>query len=197
LVQNIRHDQFEVEWDLRLSSRAQLREAVVQKFLQEKPGYWKNGIKHVTTYKYFVEKAKDGRRLYLLRPTFLNKGIDFQVWVERLNEVKDIRPSHQTVFRDLKLKRSENPMKTDALLDAIDLVWLCTEPDVALAEIGDPSLTSGMPSDLLLKILKWLFIEQDLTYWNYDGRGMLRLAINTELGKRERPKRFNELFPEV
>jgi hypothetical protein len=34
-----------------------------------------------------------------------------------------------------------------------------------------------MPFEMLLKILKWLFIEQDITYWNYDGRQMLKMAI--------------------
>ena len=33
---------------------------------------------------------------------------------------------------------------------------------------------------MLLKILKWLFIEQDVTYWNYDGGQMLRMAIDEE-----------------
>ena len=177
------------------SFQRQLREAVVTKFLSEKPGYWKNGTKYTTRYKYYVEMTRDNRRIFLLRPTYLNKGIDFQVWVERFSRGLDKRPSHGDILQDLKLKHSENPVATNSLLRAIDSVWLCEEPDVALLAIGVPSFQSGMPNDLLLKILKWLFIEQDITYWNYDGRAMLRSGINRELNKSELPEGFGELFP--
>jgi len=192
-----RTERFEIEWSVRIRSRQKLREAVVTKFLSEKPGYWKNGTKYTTSYKYYVETTRDKRKIFLLRPTFLNKGIDFQVWVERFDRGLDERPSHKDVFQDLKLKQSENPVATNSLLRALDSVWLCEEPDIALLATGVPSFRSGMPNDMLLKILKWLFIEQDITYWNYDGRAMLRIAINRELNKSESPERFGELFPEA
>ena len=192
-----RSERFEIEWSVTIRSRQKLRETVVRKFLSEKPGYWKNGTKYSTSYKYYVEMTRDNRRIFLLRPTFLNKGIDFQVWVERFGRGLDKRPSHKDIFQDLKLKQSENPVATNSLLRAIDSVWLCEEPDVALLATGITSFRSGMPNDLLLKILKWLFIEQDITYWNYDGRAMLRIAINRELNKSESPERFGELFPEA
>ena len=31
----------------------------------------------------------------------------------------------------------------------------------------------GIEIEGILKIVKWLFLEQDVTYWNYSGRGML------------------------
>jgi len=31
----------------------------------------------------------------------------------------------------------------------------------------------GYPIDLILGVVKWLFIEQDVRYWNYSGRAML------------------------
>ena len=73
------YDDFEIEWKLTDNSRKKLRNEVVKKFLAEPCGYWKNGIKHVTRFKYFVEKLEDGKRIFLLRPTYLNKDIDFQV----------------------------------------------------------------------------------------------------------------------
>jgi len=36
---------------------------------------------------------------------------------------------------------------------------------------------SGLPADAVLRLLKWLFIEQDLTYWNNSGRRMFMQAI--------------------
>jgi hypothetical protein len=31
---------------------------------------------------------------------------------------------------------------------------------------------AGMPAEVLLKLLKWVFLEQDLTYWHSSGRRM-------------------------
>ena len=174
------YEEFEIDFDLRLTSREALRRKAVEDFLSEKNGYWKDGVKHVTRYKYFVEKIQDGRRVYLLRPTYLNKGIDFQVWVEKMDGEEDKRPSHQDVFKDLQLKQNENPKEIPALVKAIDEVWNCQEPDDVLKRIK-PKFSKGFEVGLLLKILKWLFIEQDITYWNYDGRGMLKMAIDEHL----------------
>jgi hypothetical protein len=171
------HEDFEENFELRATSRKQLRDTAVQKFLSEKGGYVEGKDKHITRYKYFVEKLNDGRRVYLIRPTFLNKGIDFQVWVEKMDGDKDKRPSHKDVFADLKLKKAENSGEVARLLTAIDRVGNCEEPDTVLRDMKF-SFKKGFSVELLLKILKWLFIEQDITYWNYDGRGMLREAIN-------------------
>lgn len=171
------YDEFEIEWSLNGTSRKELRDAAVQKFLEEKGGYWEKGIKHVTRFKYFVEQINDGRRVFLLRPTFLNKGIDFQVWVERMEGIEDKRPSHKNIFEDLELKKEENPKEFIQLVKAIDRVCSCEEPEDILKEIK-LNFQKGFPPELLLKILKWLFIEQDITYWNYDGRTMLRMAID-------------------
>ena len=29
------------------------------------------------------------------------------------------------------------------------------------------------PAEMILKVFKWLFIEQEIRYWNYSGRDML------------------------
>lgn len=170
------YDEFEIEFSLSDNSREKLRNKIVNKFLSEKGGYWKNGIKHVTRFKYFVEKLKDGRRIYLLRPTWLNKGIDFQVWIEKFNGNSDKKPSHDDIFDDLKIKKEENPEDFPKLIKMIDLVWNCREPDEIIKN-NKVVFNKGMSVEMLLKVLKWLFIEQDITYWNYDGREMLRRAI--------------------
>jgi hypothetical protein len=172
------YDRFEIDFSLRDTSRKALRDKVVQKFLCEEGGFWKGGVKHVTMYKYFVEKLKDGRRIFILRPTYLNKGIDFQVWVEKMTDHKDERPSHKDIFKDLEIKKKENSEDFPLLISAIDKVWNCEEPDVVLKETK-LNFRQGFSPELLLKILKWLFIEQDITYWNYDGRGMLKMAIDS------------------
>jgi hypothetical protein len=174
------YDVFEIVWSITGDNRKDLRTAVVMKFLSEPPGYWKDGVKHVTRFKYFVEQLDDGRRIYLYRPTYLNKGIDFQVWVEKFDGTKDRRPSHANIFDDLKLKKEENADYFPKLIRLIDDVWTCQEPDSVLTKNDKQAFTKGLPLEMLLKILKWLFIEQDITYWNYDGRKMLRTAIDEE-----------------
>ena len=170
------YEEYSINFDLKSNSREKLRKETVDKFLSEKGGYWKDGKKYVTRYKYYVENLKDGRRIFLLRPTFLNKGIDFQVWVEKMDGVEDKRPSHKDVFREIEIKKKENPKDFAILMKAIDEVWNCSEPDDVL-KARKIIFKEGFQVEMLLKILKWLFIEQDITYWNYDGRGMLKLAI--------------------
>src|SRR3989344_509888 len=170
------YEEYELNFNLSSNSRQELMKKTVETFISEKPGYWKDGKKHATRYKYFVENLSDGRRVYLKRPTFLNKGIDFQVWVEKMDGDNDKRPSHQDVFKDLAIKKDENPNDFPFLRQSIEDVWNCQEPDEVIKK-RKMNFKEGFGVELLLKILKWLFIEQDITYWNYDGRGMLKLTI--------------------
>lgn len=174
------YDEFEIDFTLKSSSREELRKRTVEIFLSEKGGYWESNKKHVTKYKYYVEKLKDGRRIFLLRPTFLNKGIDFQVWVEKIDGKEDKKPSHKDIFEDLMIKKKENPKEILSLMKLIDRVWNCEEPDDIIKDIN-LKFKKGFKIELLLKILKWLFIEQDITYWNYDGRTMLKMAIDSKI----------------
>lgn len=169
---------YEVSFSLKEASRKLLRDKAVKKFLEEKKGYWEDGIQHISSYCYCVETTSDGCKVYLLRPTFLNKGIDFQVWISGKSLSKDnFRPSHKDIFNDLRVKHKESHKQFHLLLEAIDKVWNCEDPDEVLKGLN---FKEGFSAELLLKILKWLFIEQDITYWNYDGRAMLKNGIDKE-----------------
>ncbi len=176
------YEQYNVDLSINLDSRELLMKKMVERFISEKPGYWKDGVKHVTRYNYFVEKIADGRRIYLKRPTHLNKGIDFQVWVEKMMGEKDARPRHSDFYHDIEKKYNENKENVTKLLNDIEKVWNCQNPDEVIKEI-DYKFKEGYSIELLLKMLKWLFIEQDITYWNYDGRGMLKMAIFNHVNK--------------
>jgi hypothetical protein len=163
--------------DVRLESRQDIRKKIVMIFLSEKPGYIKDGVQHNTRYRYYVEELKDGRSIYLLKPTYLNKGFDFQVWVEKLGGAKDKRPSHGDILNDVQKKIIEKPEKKIKLSEVLDKIWKCEDPDEVLSKF-DLEYSTGYEIELLLKVLKWLFIEQDITYWNYSGRNKLRKAIH-------------------
>lgn len=172
------YEEFEVEFILQKGNRKELRDAVVKKFLEEKGGYWKEGVKQVTRFRYYVETLSGGGKIFLLRPTYLNKGIDFQVWVKTNEEEK--RPSHKGVIEDLLSKQKESSSKTRELMALVRRVWNCEVPDKILKG-NSLHFERGWSVELLLKVLRWLFIEQDITYWNYDGREMLWAAIQNEL----------------
>lgn len=180
MVEKKEYEDFRIDFNPQGTCSKDFRVQTIQAFLNEKGGYWKKDVKVVTRYKYFVEKLADNRHIFLLRPTFLNKGIDFQVWVERFKDDVDKKPSHNDIINDLKIKKEENPKKFKELYEAIQRVWNCEDPDKVLNGYTF-SFKNGFSVELILKVLKWLFIEQDITYWNYDGRGMLFRAIKSEV----------------
>jgi hypothetical protein len=168
--------EFVLEWVLKATDRSAQRRALAEKWLAEGP---------YSKYRYFVETCEDGKRVYLLRPTYLNRGFDFQVNVEGFNSLTRKAkgatremPSHDDVIDDLQAKAKSNPKLRDELFSAVCDVYDCIEPDEILAK--RPALrkcVGGLPIDKTLRIIKWLFIEQDLTYWNGVGRNMFMSAI--------------------
>ncbi len=67
-----------IDWTLSCADRRTLRRTIAEKWCEED--------QH-TNYRYNVERCANGKRVYLLRPTWLNKGFDFQVNVEGLVKV--------------------------------------------------------------------------------------------------------------
>jgi hypothetical protein len=128
-------------------------------------------------YRYNVETCKDGRKVYLLRPTWKNRGLDFQINLEGFKSKCQEAPKHDDLTGDLKEKKAESPDHYQILRKAIDDVYGCEEPDDVLIKCPDLTFNSGLPMDSILKLLKWLFIEQDLTYWNHSGRRMFMEGI--------------------
>jgi hypothetical protein len=134
-------------------------------------------------YRYYVEKCTDGKWIYLARPTSLNKGVDFQVGLEDFKggtrHRRSERPSHDNVIRDLRRKLKEKPRLANALFRAVCAVYDCVDPRLVIRR--DRRLlqfTKGrLPIEKTLLILKWMFIEQDITYWLGTGRNMLMHAI--------------------
>jgi hypothetical protein len=158
------------------SSRREARRETIRRFLKERPG---KGTKDLASrYRYDVESLPYGRRLYLIRPSWKKKGMDFEIWVEGYNNGGDGRPSFEELFHDLLRKRKESRPKFDTLLGYISQVYRLEEPDDILARRARPRFSTGLRVEVILKILKWFFIEQDITYWNYGGRAKLKGAID-------------------
>lgn len=166
----------QITLNISAKDKASYRKQLIEEFLKEESG---TAIS-VTEYYYFVETLKNGKHIYLKRPTALNKGVDFEVRVEdthfRYGKYGNIistgnRPSHDDIINDLRLKKNENPAEFMRLKYLLDKTYNC-QP-IKDEEYTTFSFVSGHSVEIIFKSLKWLFIEQDITYWNRSGRAML------------------------
>ncbi|MFC1511208.1 DNA adenine methylase [Candidatus Margulisiibacteriota bacterium] len=180
----ILHPSIELEVKLESTSKSHeknrndLRKIVLDFFVKEKAG--KGNKEKTSKYKYIVEKLSSGKRVYLTRPVPLNKGFDFIIHVEDFVFMngKD-NPRHDDITSDLKNKKKKNKQKYLHLLKAIEAVCFCNDPEDVLAKYKKylSSFKKGFSPELLLKVIKWLFIEQDIRYWNWSGRNMFMQKI--------------------
>jgi hypothetical protein len=148
--------------------RAEIRKEIINLFLAENPGTGKGEF--TSKYRYITKIVED-KEVYLSRPAQFNNGFDFTLNVSNINFNPDgratTRPTHQNIFDDLNLKKEANPELYFELVKQIDKIYDCKKPTKLVFAFG-----VGLKSEILLECIKWLFIEQDVTYWNYSGRAM-------------------------
>lgn len=165
-------------------SRNEVRMRVVKAFAAEEPGTGsgEDASKNI----YYVETLSSGDRVYLQRPANLHNGFDFLVCVENVNYAltgQRIRnfPKHEDFEADLQAKKKENKEMYVRLHKFLRRVYECE--DISDADMETIQFNTGLPVDHILKAIKWLFIEQDIRYWNYSGRSMtwgLVPSVDTE-----------------
>lgn len=154
-----------------LTTRDEIREWVILEFLKEEAGL---GTKELSTkYIYTVEQCATGNSIELRRPAFLNKGMDFTVHVTNIQfrtkgAFKD-KPKHQEIIDDLIAKKNHDAKMYEKLTYILQEIYDCQHPQ---------NININIPSGLLsceevCLAIKWLWIEQDVTYWNFSGRAML------------------------
>lgn len=160
-----------------LGTRNDVRKRVVCKFIEEEPGQGNGEL--ASRYDYIVESLMDDRKIVLTRPANLKNGFDFLIRVKgtNFNEGGRLRdyPKHDDILNDLKLKKNQNVDLYRLLFSRIQLIHECNEINEKWFDELDFEI--GYASDLILKTLKWFFIEQDIRYWNYSGRNMLFESI--------------------
>lgn len=154
-------------------SRNDVRMRVIEVLLTEAPGTGKGN--DASRYIYYVESLRSGQRVYLQRPANLHNGFDFLVCVEGANYAKNGArkrnyPKHEDLGEDLAIKKEHNPVMYSYLYKLLKKIYECH--DVTEEEINNIYFDVGLPVDHILKTIKWLFIEQDIRYWNYSGRSM-------------------------
>ena len=159
-------------------SRNEVRQRVVLAFMDEDPGTGRGD--KASRYNYYVESLEGDRRILLTRPANLKNGFDFLVRVEGMNFTggagrRRDNPSHDDLINDLNRKRAESPQQYRRLYRLIQRVHQCE--DVPPRAYQRLDFSAGYPVEMVLKVLKWFFIEQDIRYWNYSGRNMLIIAL--------------------
>jgi len=123
---------------------------------------------------YPVENLPNNKRLFIVRPGH-KKNFDFKV--EVTEEMRLEEGSHKQIALDLRTKEQEDQQKFKELLQAIGEIYHCSENDInRLLEIY-PSIKkpfqTGADIEVLLKVIKWLFIMEDIVYWDNEGRAFL------------------------
>ncbi|MHA1972456.1 MAG: DNA adenine methylase [Candidatus Hodarchaeales archaeon] len=160
------------------TSRNDLRKKVVTEFLKEIPGTGKGN--QSSRYRYNVEQLSNGSWIYLKRPAFNANGFDFAIHVENMifheSRIKT-RPKHDQIFSDLRIKKQNNPKAYSILYNAIKDVYQCKDPTIVLQSLQNIQFNKGYSIEMILKLVKWLFIEQDIRYWNQSGRKMFMSGI--------------------
>jgi hypothetical protein len=122
-----------------------------------------------------LSEDKDNR-LFIFRPGGLQKwNFDFKVNVTP--ELGLGRGTHAEIASDLSNKKQENPQEFVKLIDAIEEIYSGSENDVDKVLAKYPhlqaSFQTGANVEVLLKVIKWMFIMEDIVYWNYEGRAKL------------------------
>lgn len=168
-----------INYTLKSNTRESIRQEITNLFLQEKPGFDINTKQVVPTkYRYNVEFIED-YIIYLQRPAWLNKGFDFIVNVDNLYfKINDGRrhknPSHLDITTILTTYKNTHNHIYDDVKILIKDIYECKCVDIATnANTMPPFINYNneqIPIAVILYCIKWLFIEQDLTYWNYSGR---------------------------
>lgn len=160
------------------TTRNEFRKEIIKVFLDEIPGNGKGRL--CSRYEYTVKVLKSNNRVILKRPAQFNNGFDFTLNVSGINfnaGIKDKRatqrPSHHHILTDLRLKKESDPVLYEKLIEQITKTYNCQ-----CYSLLSTDFTFGYPSELILECLKWLFLEQDVTYWNYSGRAMLYNKIS-------------------
>lgn len=162
----------DIEYKVFSNDRRLLRNEVINLFLEEEPGLGRGDL--TSRYDYIIKKLPQDKTVYLRRPAILNNGFDFTLNVSNTNfnyylknKRRSTRPTHNNIKYDLSIKKESDSKLYDEFFKQVDLIYDCHNPTKT-----DFDFKVGHSSQLILECIKWLFIEQEVTYWHNSGRKM-------------------------
>lgn len=148
------------------------------------------------TFRYPVENLPNGH-LFIARPGH-KKNFDFKVEVPTILGLGN--GGHMEIAMDIKEKGRENQQKFNELLDAVARIYNCLENDVnrilTIYPHLNESFKTGAKVEVILKVVKWLFIMEDIVYWDNEGRAFLFNFLRYVAKERD-DNRLNEALNKV
>lgn len=159
-------------YEVMASSRIDVRKNVVLSFLKENSG----SKEQTSKYEYNVERY-GLYKIVLKRPGVFKKGFDFTVNIRGMffkKKRKYENPSFDDVINALKYAKENYSRKYNAVKLEINKIF--EVEDYNLENVKDIYFKDFegelRPIALVLLAIKWLFISEDISYWNWSGRNM-------------------------
>jgi len=155
--------------------RHEIVRAVVNHFIDTE--YWQKGPG--IRFEYPVEDLSNAGALVIARPG-KKKNFDFKVLIEPSYGLD--KGQHEDIAHDLIEKARTAPSRFGDLWAAISDVYHCVESEADMVLASRPALNEpfgvGASSEVVVKVIKWLFIMEDIFYWDSEGRGFLYNFLN-------------------
>lgn len=122
-------------------------------------------------FRYPVEELSIGKKLYIHRPG-VKWNFDFKVEIPSNCGLEEGR--HDQIAMLLRSIRDSNEIEFNNVWSIISNLYHCKNNNVdAMLSETSISQINNISSDVLLKVIKWLFIMEDIIYWHYEGRAFL------------------------
>jgi hypothetical protein len=149
------------------TGRFEIVKAVVSAFIEFEKNKKGKGI----GFRYPVEDLSTGEKLYIRRPG-VKWNFDFKVEIPERYGLGDGR--HDQIALLLRKTKQRGEQEFSKLWQMITNLYSCLNNDVDSMLREYPISYMEEPRvDVLLKVIKWLFIMEDIIYWHYEGRAFL------------------------
>lgn len=154
------------------NTREDARRKVVLEFLNENFGTGKEDL--ASRYEYTVEKYKD-YSIILKRPGNRKKGFDFSVNTIGIFYKKTRRytaPSFDDIKNALSYSKEHFSTEYELVKQIIEQIFnvktydLSTVQDIKFVDYEGKE----HPIAVIVLAIKWIFIAEDISYWNWSGR---------------------------
>lgn len=147
--------------------RFEIIKKVVNAFIDFEKDKKERGIE----FRYPVEDLSNGEKLYIHRPG-VKWNFDFKVEIPINCGLEEGR--HDQIALFLRKIKKQNEEELNKLWEMISNLYHCKDNDVDSMLRKNPIVYEKPPKDdILLKVIKWLFIMEDIIYWHYEGRAFL------------------------
>jgi len=149
------------------TNRKVIRNNIVDLFKEEKAGSGTGNNSTRTIY--CVEKISD-EIIFLKRPAVLNNGFDFEIHTKTKQFGSRIKtmPRHKDIIELLKQLKVDDLKIFQKTKEIINEIYHCNEENICTIKYK----INNIEIETILKLIKWLFLEQDVTYWHFSGRKM-------------------------